>query len=476
MFASRPYEGDVGDARTRGVPTDSTFDPRPAGPAVPARRRGASRTVGVAVLELAGAGLLLGFVELAIVLSEPSWGPPWTVALSTVVAWIYLAAGVVAWLRRPSNRMGALMIAGAFAWLAAGFAGMTISPLTATGLITATVPFAVMVHLSVIVVTAIILARRWLRAPPSQRSMLAPLFAYGVLAVLFVPVSAQVARSFFDGGGIWLDVAQLGVLAGVPIAFVVAMLRGSFARTGELEELGAWLRADRAQPALADALALHNEQLTAELRAGHDQLQRSLARTVEASDVERRRIARDLHDGLQGRLVLLAIQANLLRGDPTLSADARASAAELGAGLQTAITELRDLVQGVMPAMLTERGLCAAAEELADRCPIPVALDLDSARVALPGSVESTGYFIVAEALANAVKHSHAAAVDLRMTRQAGRLRIELRDDGVGGAHANGGAGMRGMADRVAALGGRLMVRSPPGGGTGIVAELPCAS
>jgi hypothetical protein len=112
-----------------------------AGPRLP------SRTVGVAAVELAGAGLLLGFVELAIVLSEPSWGPRWAVAMWTAVAWIYLAAGVIAWLRRPSNRMGPLMIAGAFAWLAAGLVGTTIPALTATGLITATLPFAVIVHL-----------------------------------------------------------------------------------------------------------------------------------------------------------------------------------------------------------------------------------------------------------------------------------------------------------------------------------------
>jgi signal transduction histidine kinase len=170
------------------------------------------------------------------------------------------------------------------------------------------------------------------------------------------------------------------------------------------------------------------------------------------------------------------MQADALRGDPALTADTQAVAARLGADLQAAITELRDLVHGVMPALLTERGLCAATEELADRCPIPVSLDLDSARVALPGTVETTGYFIVAEGLANAVKHSGATALDLRMTRGEGFLRIELRDDGVGGAHANGGAGMRGMTDRVEALDGRLVVRSPPGGGTDIVAELPCAS
>jgi signal transduction histidine kinase len=618
MLASRPYEGVAGDALTPGVPADPTFNPPTAGPGIPVRRRAAPSTVSLAVITVAGAGVMFGLVELAVVLSEPSWDPWWAVALWPVVAWIYLAAGVVAWLRRPSNRMGPLMVAGAFAWLAAGLVGTTVPALTATGLITATVPFAVIVHLlhgfpsgrlrgrlsvatvvagyvvcvvleapkylygkgpdgpftvlqiaydpdlasaalwlqwatglSVMIVTAIVLARRRRRALPAQRSILAPLFAYGVLAVLFVPVSAQIARSFFDGGGIWLEVAQLAVLAGVPVAFVVALLRGGFARTGELRELGVWLGADRTRPALAVALAdvlgdpslellvgrpgtdeyvdlrgraavlpragsgrdavevvlddrrvgaivydatliadrslvesagrvvalaLHNEQLAAELRAGRDRLQRALARTVEASDVERRRIARDLHDGLQGRLVLLAIQANAVHGDPALSADARSDAAALGASLQTAITELRDLVQGVMPAMLTERGLCAAAEELAERCPIPVALDLDRARGALPGAVESTGYFLVAEALANAVKHSHASAVELRMTRQGGGLRIELRDDGVGGAHANGGAGLRGMADRVEALDGRLTVNSPPGGGTGIVAELPCAS
>ena len=167
------------------------------------------------------------------------------------------------------------------------------------------------------------------------------------------------------------------------------------------------------------AIALHNEQLTAELRAGRDRLQRALARTVEASDAERRRIARDLHDGLQGRLVLLAIQADAVKSDPALADD-------LGAGLQTAITELRGLVQGVMPAMLTERGLCAAVEELTARCPIPVALDLDRARGPLPGPVESTGYFIVAEALANAIKHAQASVVDVRLVHADGELRVEI--------------------------------------------------
>jgi signal transduction histidine kinase len=601
---------------TPGVLEDSILDPPAAGPVAPDRRRAARRTLVVALTQLAAMLVALGLVELVLVLSAPPVTPRWMPALFPVVAGIYLAAGIVAWVRRPSNRLGAIMVAGAAVWIAAGFAGVAAPALIATGLIVATVPLAIVVHmlhafpsgrlrgsvsratvlvgyavcllleapqylfmagpdapstvlriaerpeladaasdaqsiigLTVMVVTTVILARRLRHAAPAQQRALAPLSVYGIVTVLFVPVVPHLRGVFGDGAAV--EVVQLIGLAGIPVAFAVGLLRGGFARTGELQELAAWLGADHARPALADALAdalgdpslelqfavpgtdehvdrhgrvaqrppagsgrtavevmlgdrhvgaivydatliadrslvaaagrvvalaLANEQLTAELRAGRDRLQRSLARTVEASDVERRRIAGDLHDGLQGRLVLLAIQANAVRGDSTLSASGRADAAELGAGLQTAISELRDLVQGVMPAMLSERGLCAATAELADRCPIPVRLDLDRARVPLPGGVESTGYFIVAEALANAVKHSHATMVDLRMTQHDGRLLIELRDDGVGGAHTNGGAGMRGMADRVAALAGRLDVHSPPGGGTGIVAELPCAS
>jgi signal transduction histidine kinase len=215
-------------------------------------------------------------------------------------------------------------------------------------------------------------------------------------------------------------------------------------------------------------LAVDNDRLTAELRASRDRLRRSLTRIVKAADEERRRIARDLHDGLQGRLVVLAMQANALGNEGV--------ARDLNASLQSAIAELRALVQGVMPAILTERGLPAAAEEIAYRCPIPVALDVGGCDGELPGAVESTGYFVVAEALANAMKHSHARAIAVRMTRHDGTLRIEVADDGVGEAKVTSGAGVRGMADRVEALGGRLSVMSPREGGTSIVAEVPCAS
>jgi len=139
------------------------------------------------------------------------------------------------------------------------------------------------------------------------------------------------------------------------------------------------------------------------------------------------------------------------------------------------IDELRRLVHGMMPAALLERGLVAATEDLVDRVPIPTDLDVDAAADRLPPAVESTAYFVVAESLANAVKHARASALAVRLGRVDGLLRIEVRDDGVGGARI-GGRGLRGMADRVDALGGQLSVDSPLDQGTRIVADVPCGS
>jgi signal transduction histidine kinase len=228
-------------------------------------------------------------------------------------------------------------------------------------------------------------------------------------------------------------------------------------------------------------VALDHERLTADLRVSRERLRESRARLVEAADSERRRIARDLHDGLQTRLVLLAIKANHVRAETTGPNGVRADAADLSTGIQTAIGELRELVHGVMPAALSERGLGAAAEELADSLPIPVALDVDLDGARLPGAVESAAYFVIAEAFANAIKHATASELRLRIGRTDGRLRVEVVDDGVGGAPftdagPSSGTGLRGMADRVEALDGQLIVDSPATGGTRILVEIPCAS
>jgi signal transduction histidine kinase len=224
----------------------------------------------------------------------------------------------------------------------------------------------------------------------------------------------------------------------------------------------------------AAALTLENARLQAELRARLAELQASRARLVEATDTERRRIERDLHDGTQQRLVSIAMALGL--AESKLAADRPAVEPvlrEAREALAVALAELRELTQGIRPAILVERGLAAALDDLARRAALPVRSDI-SIDGRLPEQVESAAYFVASEALSNAAKHSHASEVSL-MARRNGRLLVlEVADDGIGGASALGGSGLRGLADRVEALGGRLTVSSPPGRGTTLRAEIPC--
>jgi signal transduction histidine kinase len=222
----------------------------------------------------------------------------------------------------------------------------------------------------------------------------------------------------------------------------------------------------------AAALALENERLDAELRARYEELRASRARLVEASDAARRRIERDLHDGAQQRFVSLALTLRLARNrlDPDSEAASLVDRGleELDAGL----SELRELARGIHPAVLSERGLAPALESLAARAPVPVSCSvLPAQRLPLP--VETAAYFLVAEALTNVARYAHASEADVAVTRENGRAVIEVRDDGVGGADPGSGSGLRGIADRVAALDGRLHVESPVGGGTVVRAEIP---
>jgi signal transduction histidine kinase len=222
------------------------------------------------------------------------------------------------------------------------------------------------------------------------------------------------------------------------------------------------------------ALTLENARLQAELRARLAELQASRMRLLEATESERRRIERDLHDGTQQRLVSIAMALGLaeskLEGDrPALEPVLR----EAREALAQALDELRVLTQGIRPAILVERGLTAALDDLSRRAALPVRLAIELEE-RLPEQVESAAYFVASEALANAAKHSHASGVRLAATRQGAALVIEVTDDGIGGAVPGGGSGLRGLADRVEALGGRLTVSSPPGRGTTLRAELPC--
>ncbi len=225
----------------------------------------------------------------------------------------------------------------------------------------------------------------------------------------------------------------------------------------------------------AAALTLENERLQAALRARLAELQASRARLVEATETERRRIERDLHDGTQQRLVSLAMSLGLaeskLADDPSAAAPLVREARET---LALALAELRELSQGIYPSLLTERGLGAALDDLCRRAALPATLDA-SLPVRLPPQVEAAAYFVTSEALANAAKHSHATEVRIRARLERRLLLVEIADDGIGGAGTGSGTGLRGLADRVEALGGRLTLSSPPGRGTTIRAEIPCA-
>lgn len=385
----------------------------------------------------------------------------------------------------------------------------------------------------------VVLAACWLlvqrirAADPQRRRVLVALDVFAVLALLSIPVSGAMS-GLWGGPTLTQAAVQLTLLGLVPLAFAAAASRGAFARTADLAELAAWLGADEARrptprdalagalgdptlellfalpggeglidqhgapafspashsgsrgvvdvdlararvgaivydPRVLDrpdevreagrvlALAIDRERLVATLRA-------SRARIAAAGDEERRRIARDLHDGLQSRLVFLKIQAGM-----------GASGAELSAGIEGAIDDLRELVDGVMPEPLAARGLPAAVIDLVDRLPAPVTVRVEGLEERLPSAVESAAYFVVSEALVNAVKHAGADGLAVALERAEGELRIAIEDKGDGAVRA-GGDGMRGMHDRVGAVGGVLTVEPRPGTGTSVRATIPVAT
>lgn len=206
-----------------------------------------------------------------------------------------------------------------------------------------------------------------------------------------------------------------------------------------------------------------------------DELQGSRARVVDAAEAERRRIERNLHDGAQQRLVALAMNLGRARAryddDPEA---ARKMLDEAHSDAKLALTELRDLARGLHPAVLTDRGLDAALSGLAARSTVPVTLDVQVEPRCSP-TIEAIAYFVVSEALTNAVKHANATSVHVNVRRVAQSLRIAVEDDGVGGADP-GGSGLTGLADRVGGVDGSMHVQSPVGGPTVITVELPCAS
>jgi signal transduction histidine kinase len=197
----------------------------------------------------------------------------------------------------------------------------------------------------------------------------------------------------------------------------------------------------------------------------------ALTRGAEAALSERRALERDLHDGLQPRLLRLSWLAE--RTGATEVGDARPLLRQLAREAKETYATLRELSQGIHPAILTERGLTAAVEEQATRSTVPMLVDLPARR--WPSAVEATAFFVILEAATNVVKHAGADRITVAGREQAGHLRIEISDDGAGGADDRHGSGLRGMRERAAAVGGTIMVFSPPGRGTRVVLDLPCA-
>jgi signal transduction histidine kinase len=225
----------------------------------------------------------------------------------------------------------------------------------------------------------------------------------------------------------------------------------------------------------AAGIALETSRLQVELRARLEELRASRVRVIEAGQRERQRLERNLHDGAQQRLVALSLELGMLESrvgdDPDLAPRIAVARREIA----TSLEELREIARGLHPAVVSGHGLPVALEQLAARAPVPVRLDVRlDAR--LPEPLEVAAFYLVSESLANVGKHARATAAAVEIRREGGAVVIEVTDDGVGGADSERGTGLRGLADRVEALDGRLRVWSPPGGGTRVRAEIPCGS
>jgi signal transduction histidine kinase len=455
------------------------------------------------------AALAAGAGVVAVVLTSDHQDAPavWAI-FGPAVGWSFIGTGLYAWRRRPESRTGELMVLLGFAWflftldssnsplvytfaqvagplwgaiflhiglgfpsgrLAPGLdralviAGYVIFPLAFvpallfagphelgcddcpenlllvhrdTDLANIAMGFAALLYAGLFLIVLVRAVRRWRAASPFSRLQLTPVYTCALLTFLLVTV----ARAGGGDAAWWAAFIATWV---TPFAFLGGLLR------------------------------THLAKLDAELRARLEELRASRARLVEAGDAERRRLERDLHDGAQSRLVGLSL---LLRSARTRAAEDRELATLLDRAqdeLQTSLTELRELARGIHPAILTERGLAPALDGLVSRAPVPVTLQADTEE-RLPGPVESAAYFVVSEALANVAKYARATHATVRVRRENGRVSVDVTDDGVGGADAARGSGLRGLADRVAALDGTLSLDSPPGDGTRLHAEIPC--
>src|ERR671937_217660 len=458
-------------------------------------------------LALWPAALAAGGATAALILaSDVAHSRDRTAVLTLVVGLSWSVMGLLEWSRRPANRIGPLMVFFGFAWFVGRLVYSDVPLLHTIGGFLGVLFFAVLGHvllafpsgrlegrLSRLLVAAayvdtivvIAIASLFDKGNPGEPKNLALVDANSVAAdattktargigvALFL---AALARALHDPSlslAYWLPERSRYVdVDGRP----VELPRGGDLRVATIIEREgrpvAALVHDATlhdEPDLVEAvgaaagLALENERLQADLRARLEDLRASRARIVDAADAERRRLERNLHDGTQQRLVSVSMALGLaeskLGSEPEA---ARPIIEEARQALGAALHELREFSQGIHPAILTERGLGPALQELVLLAPISIDLALPP-NERLPEPIEAAAYYIVAEALANVAKYASADAVSVTVERHDGLARVEIADDGVGGADPAEGSGLRGLSDRVEALGGTLVIESASG-------------
>jgi signal transduction histidine kinase len=450
-------------------------------------------------------GLLAGLGVAATALASDHQEPKavWAI-FGPAVGWSFIGTGLYAWRRRPESRTGALMILLGFGWFLYTLDAANSPFVYTLALVTGPLWGGVFLHLGLgfpsgrlrsrldrgLVIAGYLIfplafAPALLFAGPHElgcddcpenlllirpdsdlASLLLGLGA-ALYAALFVVVLARAVERWRGTGPFErLQLTPVYVCSLLTFALVTA------ARVGAGQ--AAWWAAFIATlltpfAFLGGLLRSHLAQLDAELRARLEELRASRARLVEAGDAERRRLERDLHDGAQSRLVGLSMLLRSVRGRTEGEVAELLDRAQ--EELQTSLAELRELARGIHPAVLSERGLEPALQALATRAPVPVTVQADAQR--LPERVETAAYFVVSEALANVAKYAQATQAAVVVRRSNGRVTVEVSDDGVGGADAARGSGLRGLADRVAALDGSLSLESPAGHGTRVHAEIP---
>jgi signal transduction histidine kinase len=487
-----------------------------------------------ALVALAILAFLLGLTSAALIMtSEHVETRGLALALIVGSGWSFAFTGLYAWARRPGNNVGALMTAVGFTCFFQGLTASNNEVVFAIGICGQILPFAFLIHLLVSFPSGLLRGRvqlaavglgylvtgplqliwavftdptvqrdcegcpenpiliggaegvgkavnafqlvggcvaialaigllfaHWRASRGAERRVLTPILVTGGGA--FTILLGQLVTSELGASQTLQDltyVVSTAIFACLPFAFLLGLLRSRIERTEE----------ERSQ------LSAENEQLNAELEATIAELRASRHRIVEAGYAERRRVERDLHDGAQQRLMALTMTLRLARerldGDPAGTGELLDEAMEeLGA----ATAELRELARGIHPVVLSDRGLAAALGGLAERSPVPVEI-VETPDERLPAPVESATYFVVAEALTNVARYAEAEVATVRVAREDGVVAVEISDDGVGGADPDAGTGLRGLADRVAALDGKLEVESSAGAGTTIAARIPCA-